>query len=116
VTPDGSHLLVANQGTETHPGKRLSVIDTTTFRPIAQIPTGNGSHGVVVDPAGTRAYVTDVYGGDVAVVDLRTLRTVAHIQVGNEPNGISFSQFAPTIPRTPVLKLPLPAMPSMNMG
>jgi YVTN family beta-propeller protein len=116
VTPDGRRLLVANQGTEARPGKTLSVIDTATFRKQQDVVTGTGAHGVAVDPTGARAYVTNVWGGDVAVVDLRSLRVVDHVRVGKEPNGISFSPLAPAKPSAAVIKLPLPSMPGMDMG
>jgi len=114
VTPDGKYVLVANQGTEAKPSTTLSVVSTATLEPVATIETGKGAHGVVVDPTGSRAYVTNVYGGDVAVIDLRRLRVVDRIRVGAEPNGISFSPLAPAKPPARVSRLPLPAMAGME--
>jgi YVTN family beta-propeller protein len=116
VTPDKQRLLVANQGTEARPGKTLSIVETATFEKVRDVATGKGPHGVVIDPAGSRAYVTNLYEGTVAVVDLDDLRVVARVRVGKEPNGISFSRLAPTKPHAAVVHLPLPAMPGMEMG
>lgn len=91
VSPDGRYLLVANQGTEDRPGTTVSVIGTDRFALVANVETGMGAHGVVVDPSSRYAYVTNIYGDDVAVLDLSGLRVVARVPVGDKPNGISFS-------------------------
>ena len=91
VSPDDRYLLAANQGTEAAPGTSLSVIDTRTFTVAGTVETGQGAHGVVVDPSGRHAYVTNLYADDVAVVDLDELAVVARVPVGDTPNGISFS-------------------------
>ena len=91
VTPDNRYVLAANQGTKDRPGTTVSLIDTTTFTVARTVETGEGAHGVVVDPSSRHAYVTNLYGDDVAVVDLEELRVVARVQVGDKPNGISYS-------------------------
>ncbi len=95
VSPDGRYLLVANQGTKERPSKTVSVVDTATFKVVKTIATGRGAHGVVIDPSSTHAYVTNIYGGDVAVLDLTEMKVVARIPVGKMPNGISFSSAPP---------------------
>lgn len=94
VTPDNRYVLAANQGTKDRPGTTLSVIDTATFTVARTVETGQGAHGVVIDPSSRHAYVTNLYGDDVAVVDLAELRVVARIPVGDKPNGISYSPVA----------------------
>ena len=91
VSGDNRYLLVANQGTEDSPATTVSVIDTKTFTVTATVETGQGAHGVVVDPSSTHAYVSNIYGDDVAVLDLDELKVVARIPVGDKPNGVSFS-------------------------
>ena len=91
VSGDNRYLLVANQGTEDSPGTTVSVIDTKTFTVTSTVETGQGSHGIVVDPSSRHAYVTNIYGDDVAVLDLHELKVVARIPVGDKPNGVSFS-------------------------
>lgn len=91
VSPDNRVLLVANQGTQDRPSTTVSVIDPTTFTVAATIQTGRGAHGVVIEPSSRLAYITNIYGNDVAVVDLQDLRVAARVPVGDKPNGVSFS-------------------------
>src|SRR5690606_5479071 len=72
----------------------VSVIDTKTFAVIDTIETGQGAHGIVIDPSSRHAYVTNIYGDDVAVLDLEEMKVVERIAVGDKPNGVSFSSVA----------------------
>jgi YVTN family beta-propeller protein len=114
VTPDNRFLLVANQGDEQDPGTTVSLIDIASFTLTKDIETGEGAHGIVVEPSGRHAYVTNLYGNDVAVLDLDTLDVVARIPVGDKPNGISFSPVA--VERQPTTMLHLPDAPSGEPG
>ncbi|MDL5054993.1 multicopper oxidase domain-containing protein [Oscillatoria laete-virens NRMC-F 0139] len=100
VTPDNRYVLTANQGTEENPSTTVSIIDVATFAVVETLETGQGAHGVVVEPSGRYAYITNIYGDDVAVIDLSTLEVVARVATGDNPNGISFS--------------PLPAAPAQQ--
>lgn len=91
VSPDNRLLLVANQGTEERPGTTVSVVDSAAFKVTATVETGKGAHGVTIDPSSRYAYVTNIFGDDVAVLDLGSLEVVARVPVGDKPNGISFS-------------------------
>jgi len=91
LTPGGETLLAACQGTPTAPNDELDFVDTATMRVTGTLATGAGAHGVVVEPSGRHAYVTNVWDGTVAVVDLATRKVVDRIVVGGEPNGVSFS-------------------------
>ena len=84
VTATGQ-LLSANQGTETDPGTTLSVIDTATFTETALIEVGAGPHGVVADPEGERAWVTNMYDDSVSIVDLTTGSVLHTVPVGDAP-------------------------------
>lgn len=95
VSPDGRYVVSANQGTEEAPGTTLSIVDTATLAVAGEVETGPGAHGVAIDPSGRFAYVTDLYGDDVAVVSLEEQAVVARIPVGAMPNGISFSPLPP---------------------
>lgn len=46
---------------------------------------------MVIDPTGRHAFITNLYGNDLAVLDLEELKVVARIPVGEKPNGVSFS-------------------------
>lgn len=89
ATPDSQRLLVANQGSRKSPGRTVSVIDLTSFKVTASIPTGRGAHGVVVDADGRQAYVSNLYDHTVTVIDLVAHKPVATVPVGAGPNGIS---------------------------
>ncbi len=106
VSGDNRYLLVANQGTEEQPGTTVSVIDADTFTVTTTVETGQGSHGIVIDPSSRHAYVTNIYSDDVAVLDLAELKVVAHFPVGDKPNGISFSALTVEHPENVTLRLP----------
>jgi YVTN family beta-propeller protein len=89
ATPDSQRLLVANQGSRKSPGRTVSVIDLTSFKVTASIPTGRGAHGVVVNADGRQAYVSNLYDHTVTVIDLVAHKPVATVPVGAGPNGIS---------------------------
>lgn len=108
VTPDNKYLLAANQGTQDKPSTTVSIIDTETFQVVKTVETGKGAHGVVIDPSGKHAYITNIYGNDVAVLDIAEQKVVATIPVGEAPNGVSMSALAPAPATTPEIKLVLP--------
>ncbi len=108
LTTDGAKLLSADQGTNDDPGDTVSVIDPADMSLTASIETGAGPHGVVIDPTGTLAWVTNLYDDTVSVLDLTTNEAVATIPVGDKPNGISFSPQAPSwsAPKTVEITVP----------
>lgn len=108
VAPDGQTLLVANQGTADQPSTTVSVLDTASFTVLTTVETGQGAHGVVIDPSGTHAYITNLYGNDVAVLALSTRKVVGRIAVGDTPNGVSFAPQAPAPPPAPEISITLP--------
>jgi YVTN family beta-propeller protein len=119
VTPDNRYLLAANQGTKDSPSTTVSIIDTATFAVVKTVDTGKGAHGITIDPSSKHAYITNIYGSDVAVLDLAEQRVVATIPVDAGPNGISFAPGAPAQPPALEVTLPLPhdddeAMPEME--
>jgi len=64
------------------------VIDTATNAVIATIPVESLPHGVAIDPAGARVYVTNSESDSVSVIDTATNTVVARVPVGNYPAGI----------------------------
>lgn len=110
LTPDDTTVISADQGTSDAPGHAASLIDTATMTVRATVATGAGPHGVVIDSAGTRAWVTNSYDNTVSVIDLASQSVSATVPVGTDPNGISYSPRPPaagaaTIP----LNIPAPA-------
>lgn len=119
VTPDNKNILAANQGTQDNPSTTVSIIDAATFTVAKTIETGKGAHGVVIDPSGKHAYITNIYGNNLAVIDLATRQVVKTIPTGSMPNGVSFTTHTAPAPATEI-QLAMPAhsdesMPGMNM-
>lgn len=75
----------------------------------ASLDTGTGPHGVVIDPTGVRAWVTNTYDNTVSVVDLTALSVSPALPVGQGPSGISFSPRPPTAVGAPTATLTIPA-------
>lgn len=99
VTPDGRHAYIANQGTETNPDNRVSVIDIRTNHLIDTILTGKGAHGVVISGDGKRVFISNITESTVSVIDTSTRQVIATIKVGEGPNGITFrTSDRPAIP------------------
>ena len=107
VSPDNRFLLVANQGTEGSPSTTVSILRTKTFKVLRTVQTGEGAHGIVIEPSGRHAYVTNMYGNDVAVLDLKAQEVVARIPVGSTPNGVSFSPVTVSGRTAAKIELPL---------
>lgn len=109
LTPDEATVISADQGTREAPGHAASLIDTATMTVRATVATGAGPHGVVIDSAGTRAWITNSYDNTVSVVDLASQAVLATIPVGTGPNGISYSPRPPSASAATIpLNIPAP--------
>jgi len=108
ISPDGRSLLSADQGSKDKPGTAVSLIDTATMTTAGTIKTGSGPHGVVIDPTGRRAWVSNVYDSTVSVIDLSSRSTTATIKVGTGPNGISYGS-RPPAPAAATVSVVLPS-------
>jgi len=72
--------------------KAVDVIDPSTRKIIAEIPTGAiESHMVVISPNGSRAYTANVAAGSVSVLDLKKRALVTVIPVAKTVQRISIS-------------------------
>ncbi len=86
----GARLLVVNKS-----GHSLSVLDPSSGREVATVPTGRSPHEVAVSPDGRFAYVTD-YGSaeepgrTITVVDLEEpgVRETLDLSPHSRPHGI----------------------------
>lgn len=107
ATPDNRSILVANQGTEANPSTTVSIVDIVSFSVTATIETGRGAHGIVVDPSGKYAYITNIYDNTVAVLDIAEQEVIKVIPSGEGPNGITFSALATANPAVATLTLEL---------
>jgi YVTN family beta-propeller protein len=80
VTPDGTHVYVANIG------GTVSVIKTATDRVVKTVK--GGDLGVAVTPDGTEVYVTSFQSGSVAVIATATNTFLGSIEVGLGPFAV----------------------------
>jgi YVTN family beta-propeller protein len=87
ITPNGQRVYVANSG------GTVSVIDTASLTLTQTITVSGAPYGAVVNPAGTRVYVSsNVSVNNVAVIDTATNTVVATIPGGgNNGTGIAIS-------------------------
>lgn len=91
-TPDSKLLYVCDQGglMERESSDKVYVIDVNTSAVVKTITCGNKAHGIVIDDAGEKAYVTNSGEGTISVIDLQTQEVSATVPVGKGPNGISW--------------------------
>lgn len=115
VTPDNKYILVANQGTQDNPSTSVSIVDVATFTVVATIETGKGAHGVVIDPSGRYAYITNIFENTVSVIDIEQRSVIATIPSGSAPNGISFSTVPAVSAPSTRIQLEIPEVGQMDM-
>ncbi len=86
VDPDGHRLFVPRT---TH----TMVIDSETGKVIGDIPGQKGAHGVALDPAAGRGFISDGGGnGAVIIFDLKTYAVLGSIAAQPDADGIIFDQ------------------------
>jgi YVTN family beta-propeller protein len=90
-TPDSKYLYVADQGyyfdqPTSNVVYRIDIARKTVDKTIV---AGAAPHGVVVNAAGTRAYVTNLLSDDLTIIDTNTNQEITRIPVGDMPNGVS---------------------------
>jgi YVTN family beta-propeller protein len=91
VTPDGSQVLVANQGDGT-----VSVISTATDAVTATITVPGGAQSVAVDPAGQYAYVVSPAFW-LTKIDIATGTAAGRAPVGIHPVSLTVSPDGSTV-------------------
>jgi DNA-binding beta-propeller fold protein YncE len=85
------HLFVSH-------GEMVNVIDLKTEKVIGSIENMKGVHGIAVDNAVNRGFITDGRDNSVVVFDLITFKTVKVIPVTPKgPDGIMFDPFSKRI-------------------
>jgi YVTN family beta-propeller protein len=74
-----------------HGDGTVSVLDTASNLVVATVTVGSEPLGAAVNPAGTRAYVTNQVApaGSVSVIDTSLNGVVATIDVGARPSGVA---------------------------
>ncbi len=74
----------------------VTVIDTVTAKPAAQIKTGAGSHEIAFNDDDSIAFVTNRGAGTVSLIDIRKLAKINEVIVGTKPSAIAFSSLSKT--------------------
>lgn len=87
LTPDGSLLLVANTGSD-----RVSLIDARSLAELQRFEVADEPREVLVDAAGSRAYVFSVRSALITVIDLARREIVATITTEYGPFRGAFSR------------------------
>jgi YVTN family beta-propeller protein len=85
-TPDGKLVLISMLR-----GSDLVIYDAATRKEFKRVQIGHGAAGILMDPDGSRAFVSCGPDNYVAVVDLKTLEVTGHIDVGGEPDGLAWA-------------------------
>jgi YVTN family beta-propeller protein len=88
LSPDGRTAYTANQS-----GSTMSVVDLQAGRTIATVALLDSGSNILVNPSGTRVYVTTA-GGTLNVIDAGTLQVIAKVPVGAAANGLALNAVA----------------------
>lgn len=82
---DDRRVVVTTEGS-----RSVVVVDVTTARVEARIPTGQDiSHMVATTPDGSRAFVANIGSGTVTAIDLRDNVKIADIATGDGAEGVA---------------------------
>jgi YVTN family beta-propeller protein len=84
LTPDGQFAFVANSDFHgDHPRVNvISVVHTPTMNKITDIPACDMPHGVKVNHAGTRIYVSCMHSDEILQLDVSTFRVARRVKTG----------------------------------
>jgi DNA-binding beta-propeller fold protein YncE len=103
LEPSGKRLFVTDQGSEmirkyqasssgftsTHPGQRVLVLDRTTGKELASIPTDAGPLGILLDAKRKRLYVTNREAGTVTSYNSDTYKPLKTYSLPTHPNSLA---------------------------
>jgi YVTN family beta-propeller protein len=83
LSPDGGTAFTADQS-----GRTVSVVDVQEGRTFATVPLSDGANDLLIDPSGTRIYVTTV-GGALDVIDVASRQVIATVAIGASANALA---------------------------
>lgn len=84
-TPDGKLAVVSLIRSPD-----MVVLSAADRKEVKRIPIGHGAEGVLMDPGGTRVFVSATPDDYVAVIDLKTLTVTGRIEAGKQPDGLAW--------------------------
>lgn len=69
---------------------QVDVLDADSFAHLGAIPNTPGAHGIAIDPATGRGYITAGKADAVVAFDSKTLKPLGEIKVGKKPDAVIF--------------------------
>jgi YVTN family beta-propeller protein len=66
------------------------VVDVDAAKVVGDIPNTDGVHGIAIDQADNRGFVSNGRSNDVTVFDLKTLKETSRVKTGMNPDSIRF--------------------------
>ncbi|HET9177992.1 MAG TPA: YncE family protein [Terriglobia bacterium] len=87
-TPDGKYVFVSMLASN---GGDVAIFDVATRREVKRLGLGRGAGGILMQPDGSRAYVSCSPDDYVAVIDLKTLKQVGRINTDRGPDGLAWA-------------------------
>jgi YVTN family beta-propeller protein len=84
-TRDGKLVLISDLD-----AGQLVVVDAASRKETKRLALGRMPEGILIPPAGNKAYVAVAGDGVVAVVDLTTLEVTGKIETGKGPDGMAW--------------------------
>jgi YVTN family beta-propeller protein len=87
-TPDGKYVFVSMLASN---GGDVAIFDAATRREVKRLSLGRGAGGILMQPDGSRAYVSCSPDNFVAVIDLKTLKEIGRIKTDRGPDGLAWA-------------------------
>jgi YVTN family beta-propeller protein len=84
-TPDGRLVFISSLR-----DGQLFIYDVASRKEFKRVNIGHGAAGILMDPAGNRAFVACTGDNYIAVIDLKTLEVTSHINLGG-PDGMEWA-------------------------
>ena len=84
-TQDGKHVLISDLR-----GPELLILDAASHKEVKRLNMGEGASamaGILIEPHGTRAFVSVGSKNFVAVIDTRTLKMTGRSKAGQDQTG-----------------------------
>ena len=69
----------------------LFIYDAASRQEFKRVLIGHGAAGILMDPAGGRAFVACSPDNYVAIIDLKTWEVTGRLDVGGEPDGLAWA-------------------------
>ena len=88
-TQDGKHVLISDLR-----GPELLILDAATRKEVKRINMGEGASmmaGILMEPGGSRAFVSVGTKNFVAVIDTKTLMMTGKVESGPAPDGLAWA-------------------------